>query len=410
MNFRFYFAALLAGAAFCLLLLGGCEGELEDEGDPTIRVGLIASLSGPGRSWGEATLHAAQVIADYHNELGGFEVDGRSYRIELLVEDDGLDPARAQRIAERFVIEEDLRYLIGPLGDDSVVAAAQILDAYGAVYVHYGFDPSLLNEESLGLLGMPLPSQSIPVIADYLQHELGIGSLMVIGRDGEESIHQKRLSERMLDERGLIVHRFAAFDVREETFDLAAEPVEAARQMDRIRAIDPDGILFTGLSPGEFTAVAGRLRLGGYEGVLAAQNSQDPILLAGLEQGSGPRIVYVGGGFPDAERSEYYLDLRNRFERLSGSVGAEFDTKLYALETLLLLIREGGAESLRETDHLREVMAVAEFDDPFFATPRALRLTGERRFGARRQISIPIVVSQFQDGEAEVVYYSKEQD
>jgi len=53
----------------------GCQPK-ESDSAATIQIGMILSLSGPGSSWGQVSLRSAQAIADYYNEVGGYEIDG----------------------------------------------------------------------------------------------------------------------------------------------------------------------------------------------------------------------------------------------------------------------------------------------------------------------------------------------
>jgi len=399
-----YFAGIRILPVVALLGLSGCEPEKESpEAVESLRVGIIAPLSGPGRSWGETTLRCARVIANYHNRNGGYEIGGERRRIELYAEDDQLAPELARASAKHLILEKDVHAVIGPLGDDAAVAAAPILNGYRVPYVHYGFDASLVADDSLGLLGMPLPQQTLPVLFEYLRDSDGYDRILVIAKDTKEAIQQKRTAERVATEQGFELLHLSKYDVSEETFDTEAAPSVHRDWARRLVALDPRVILLTGLSPGELPEVAALLERAGYSGTLAAQNSQDTRYLNRF--GPGLEIFFVGGPFPVDERSDYYSQLRERYIAKFGEPSEEFDTKLYALEMLLLLFREAGAEALDSPAAVEPVLAEASFVDPFFTNGRKLRLVGEGAFEARRQISVPIVISRLKEGKLDVVHY-----
>jgi len=377
----------------------------EVEAVDTLRIGIIAPLSGPGRSWGEATLRCARVIEDYHNRRGGVEIGGTRRRVALLPEDDRLSPDLARNAAKRLVAEDGVHAVIGPLGDDAAVAAAPILDGYGVPYLHYGFDTSLLREDSLGMLGMPLPGQTLPVLFDYLRTTGDYERVLVIAKDSEEALQQKRIAEEVAAGHGFELLRISEFDIREETCDLDLPSSALRVWARRLVAAGPDLILFTGLAPGEMPTAAAYLDRAGFEGALATQNSQDSRYLKRYRESSDNELFFVGGRFPGEERSEYYRELREDYVERYGEPSEEFDTKLYALEMLLLLFREGGSEALRSPSTLGESFAGAVFIDPFFTNGRELRLVSGDAFEARRQLSVPVVISRLKSGALKVVHY-----
>ncbi len=87
--------------------------------------------------------------------------------------------------------------------------------------------------------------------------------------------------------------------------------------------------------------------------------------------------------------------------------GDEMDTKLYALETILRLIQFVGPKSIEDPGLIGIQMDEFVISDPFFKSGRELRLVGNESFGANRQIATPIMISEFFDGNAEVVILSE---
>ncbi|MEO0509859.1 MAG: ABC transporter substrate-binding protein [Verrucomicrobiota bacterium] len=387
-----------------LVGLVGCGKEMIGE-KPVLRVGIIASLSGPGQSWGEATLSCARAMAAYHNERGGILIDGQKVPIEFVIKDDALEPGRAVEAAY-LLAEDNLRYVIGPLGDDAIVAAAPVLDAAGILFIHYGFQPEVISSSSLGILGMPIAEQSMPVLFDYLASEKSVQTLAILARDVEEAIYQKGIAQSLAESVGIEVQRFSKFDVSEETLPPNKTREQLAERAALITAASPEALLLVGFPPSEFSSIVIQLRETGFEGIIATQNAQDIDML----QKIGPdanRLYFVGGTLPLDQRSDYYLDLRRRYLEMTGYWSDEVDTKFYALELIFQSVQKVGLAALEQTSEFYQIFDEAEFEDPFFKDERTFTLTGETSFGANRQICIPILISEFSEGEPHAVIISK---
>jgi branched-chain amino acid transport system substrate-binding protein len=383
-----------------LMGLVACDVQ-ENEKEQVLRVGVIASLSGPARPWGLVTVRCAQVIADYYNDKGGFDLNGEKVKIELVVRDDVLDASHAANIAHELS-QKGINYVIGPLGDASVEAAARVLDSAGVFYVHYGFNLEAQNPSSLGVLGMPQPKQSLPVLLDYLQQEKGIQSVLVMSYGTEEGILQKQISEAVIVETALDLVKLSRFDVSEETFAVGLDSDAVQRKVARVVAAAPDSLILAGCPPEVFVVLVDRLRAGGYLGAIGAQNAQNPISL--LQLGAFADEVYYVGGVPEqALRTQYYQDLKLRYLDIAEEWNSESDTKLYALEFILACIREAGPAALEETSVLYRAVQSIRFRDPFYQETRFIPVHGGIDDGLPRQLQTPIRISKIQDGQAVLV-------
>jgi branched-chain amino acid transport system substrate-binding protein len=384
---------------FCVQLSVGCnKAPIEN----SFKVGIIAPMSGPGRSWGLSTYNAAKVIVDYHNEKGGLLIDGEQFKIELIVADDQLDPNLAIEAAHWLAFEEKVDCIIGPLGDDAAVAVAPILDLSSIAYVHYGFDPALLGANSSGILGTPIPSQALKFLYTYMKEEKDVRTISILANDTQEGIHQKVIADKIAREEGLIPNYIMKVDVTEEALNFDRDEGLINASIAKVVRLETDAVLLSGLPPENFLKAARLLRNFGYNGVVVAQNSQDPDLLRSLGSGSDD-ILFFGGFIPDTERTDYYMELTERASKLSGSVSIETDIKLYAMETLIRFIQHHGLRANLNKEELFASYREFEYTDPFFIQPRTVQLVGQKDFGVRRQISVPIIISEMNSGQSRVV-------
>lgn len=380
-----------------LLLFVGCGAEQDSE-DKVLKVGVIVPLTGPARAWGLETLRSAEVVAEYYNERGGLEVDGEKLHIELLVRDDSFDANLSADIAHELVLD-DIRYVIGPLGSASVASVSKVLDGSGVLYVHYGFNQASQAEGSLGVLGMAMPQRSLPLLYEHLISERDVEDVMVMTYASGGSIGQKSTAEFIAKKHHLEVVKLSRFDVSEEAFDLELTPELMEQRVSRVVDVSPDLLVLVGCPPSVFVVLVDRLRTGGYEGVIAAQNFQDANTLARLGEIAND-VYFLGGLLEDEGRPEYYNFLRERYSNGSESWGVGAESKIYALELILECVRQAGVDKYQDTAYLYATLSNMRFEDPFYEAPREVVVSSfmgsEDQFFRRMQL--PICISKIQNG------------
>src|SRR5690554_451591 len=92
----------------------------------TLKIGALVTLSGPGAVWGQAMRNAAELAADRVNAEGGLEVAGTRYQVEVIPYDDKYQANEAVTVANRLVFEDEVKYIIGPLGSAPALAVQPI--------------------------------------------------------------------------------------------------------------------------------------------------------------------------------------------------------------------------------------------------------------------------------------------
>lgn len=123
-------------AAASILALSTLPGWAE-----AVKIGVITTLSGPPGYIGEQIRDAmALAVEQGGGKLGGVEV-------ELVVEDDGLNPGNGRQIAEKFVNDQGIKLVTGIVFSN--VAGAVVPDVVdnGAFYISPNAGPSNLAGE-----------------------------------------------------------------------------------------------------------------------------------------------------------------------------------------------------------------------------------------------------------------------
>ena len=117
---------LLAG-----LLLVTCGG---DKGN-TIRVGVIAELTGDMPAVGESCKKAAEMAVKEINDAGGLEVGGKKYKVDLFVEDNAGKAEQSASAAQKLITQQKVLAIVGPNATRYAIPASEIAESSKVVLI-----------------------------------------------------------------------------------------------------------------------------------------------------------------------------------------------------------------------------------------------------------------------------------
>lgn len=177
----------------------------------TIKLGVIGSLTGPHSGWDLPAAEGVQMAVSELNAAGGVNVDGKSYKIEVVQEDAQSRPDIAASAAQKLLSDDDIHVVMGVL---TSVPGAPVATAMSKAKVMYiggftaldgivgkpgneltfraldtddtvarGFVPSVVKELEVTKIGMLLPNDDISkkLVASYqpLFNKLGVETPMI---------------------------------------------------------------------------------------------------------------------------------------------------------------------------------------------------------------------------------------
>ena len=97
----------------CVLLLVP-QGLAQTTGAKTVKIGVLASLSGWFSGYDTAQWEECQAVADIWNEKGGLKIKGEQYKIQLLVEDNKSTLDGVTASCNKFIFDDGVKFLAGP--------------------------------------------------------------------------------------------------------------------------------------------------------------------------------------------------------------------------------------------------------------------------------------------------------
>ena len=125
------------------VLLGGAAASVATTGSErpesnTIVFGGSVPLSGPAAETGLNVNNGYLTAVSYLNDvIGGVEIGGEKYRLELKLFDDASDPARATTLLQRQ-IDEGTQFFLGSFGSNIVLPTAAIVERARKLMVQTG--------------------------------------------------------------------------------------------------------------------------------------------------------------------------------------------------------------------------------------------------------------------------------
>jgi branched-chain amino acid transport system substrate-binding protein len=154
------------------------------EAQPPIRIGASLSQTGLYATPGQNQLRGYQLCVKHMNEKGG--VLGR--KLELVVYDDGSDPAAAARLYEKLITQDKVDLVLGPYTTPITDAVAQVNEKYRMPMV-----APLASATSIYRKGRKFIFSMLPPAEVYFEGLIDIAAkkgLKTVDRDGLQIAHR----------------------------------------------------------------------------------------------------------------------------------------------------------------------------------------------------------------------------
>ncbi len=118
-----------AGLVWCIcFLVGLCAAGCGEKAPSTIRVGVIAELTGDMPAVGESCKKAAQLAVKEMNDAGGVQVGDKRYKVELFIEDNAGKADQSASAAQKLITQQKVVAIIGPNATRYAIPASEIAE------------------------------------------------------------------------------------------------------------------------------------------------------------------------------------------------------------------------------------------------------------------------------------------
>ncbi|HOW62729.1 MAG TPA: branched-chain amino acid ABC transporter substrate-binding protein [Candidatus Contendobacter sp.] len=223
---------LLTLVAAVGLALGGGLAQAAD----TVKIGLMAPLTGSWASEGQGMKKIVELLAEQQNAKGG--VLGK--KIEVVTEDDGGDPRTASLAAQRLTTK-GVTAVVGTYGSAVTEASQNIYDEAGIPQIANGSTAIRLTEKGFKKFFRTAPRDDEQGrMAAQTIEKLGFKKVAILH---DSSAYAKGLADEtnaLLKKKGTEVVFFDALTPKESDYTAI---------LTKLKGANPDVVLFTGYYP-----------------------------------------------------------------------------------------------------------------------------------------------------------------
>ena len=95
-----------------------------------VRFGASLSLTGKMATEGRLVKDGYDFYVKHINALGGIPIKGKKYKVEIVYYDDESDPKTTVKLVEKLIVEDKIKYLLGPYSSSCTFPASSVAEKY----------------------------------------------------------------------------------------------------------------------------------------------------------------------------------------------------------------------------------------------------------------------------------------
>ncbi len=118
-----------------LLALPAAVGIASCDADRSLKLGVIAELTGDMPAVGASCRNAAQMAVDEVNAAGGLPIGGERVKLKLVVEDNAGKADQSAVAAQKLITQDEVLAIVGPNASRYAIPAAEIAESSNTVLI-----------------------------------------------------------------------------------------------------------------------------------------------------------------------------------------------------------------------------------------------------------------------------------
>lgn len=156
----------------------------------SIKIGASLSETGKYATVGLDVRQGYMLWADYVNdELGGINIGGDLYTVELIFYDDESDADTSVKLTEQLISEDEVDFILGPYGSSLTMATSTITEQHGILMIEAnGAAETIFNRGYKYVFGVLSPASYYSKAAMEALDDAGAETLVIAYEDNAFSI------------------------------------------------------------------------------------------------------------------------------------------------------------------------------------------------------------------------------
>jgi branched-chain amino acid transport system substrate-binding protein len=246
----------------------------------TIKVGVIAPLTGGSAPWGIAAAQGPKLLAEEINAQGGLDVGGKKLKVQIIAYDDQEKTANAVAAYNRLISSDDVHYMIIMSSADTLALRKNVEDdRVLALTSSYSIDALPPGSQYMYRLFSP-PAEYLPSLIRWIKDNVKARRVVLVNPNDDTGWSQNKLSDKLYRQNGFDVLGLELFERSQHDF----QPM-----ITKIMALDPDLVDLSATPPATAGVFIRQARDLGYKGLFIKTG------------GAGPKDIVAGAGSSAAE-------------------------------------------------------------------------------------------------------------
>lgn len=350
----------------------------------TLKIGVIAALTGPGAPWGKACKVGAQLAANEVNARGGLLVGGKKYTVEVVAYDDKYNANDAVAAYNRLTRQDGVKFIV-MFASPSTMALRQTIENDDVIAMTAAQTKKALEPTTRHMFRYLSTSPVyLPAVVGWMHDNLRARRVVVVNPNDDTGWDQTEFSERTYKNKGFEVLGHELF----ERSQLDFTPL-----LTKVLAMKPDLIDMSGASPVHSGLLVRQARELGYRGRFAKLSGPCPndiVKTAGAKGAEG--TIHALNADPN---SPAYKKLIADYAAIDGH--EPNDTIVFFVEGPRILLR--AIEKAGTVDDVNKVAAAFAKALPMQSVlGDKLELGGKATFGVDAEVMNPIYIGESREG------------
>jgi branched-chain amino acid transport system substrate-binding protein len=298
----------------------------------TLKIGLIAPLTGGGAPWGLAEEQATKILASEVNAKGGLEVGGKNYQVEVIAYDDQYKAADAVAAYNRLFNRDGVKYMIILSSPSTMALKENIQGDEVLALTSSGIVKSVDANDKYLVRLLSILADYVPPFVVWLKNNVQERRVVILNPNDESGWDATKISETAFKENGFQILDTELFERSQKDFQPMAT---------KVISLNADLIDLSSCPPATAGLIVRQLRELGYKGRFVKSGGPAPkdiVNAAGNEAAEGMlNLLYVDPS------SEGYKRLAAEYRKAVGQDPNEMVVTFYdGANVLLHAIQKGG--------------------------------------------------------------------
>jgi branched-chain amino acid transport system substrate-binding protein len=247
----------------------------------TLKIGVIAPLTGGGAPWGMAASESVKIAAAEANAAGGIKVGDKTYDVEVISYDDHYKAADAIAAYNRLVNQDSVKFVIVSTSPSTLALAPSLEADRVLMLTTAGVEKAVDPENGFQIRTISILRDYVPPTVAWVRQNTQAKTVVIVNPNDESGWYSTNVSQAAYKENGFDILGSEVFERTQKDF----QPL-----MTKIVAMTPDIIELASCPPATAGLIVRTARDLGFKGTFvknAGAATKEILDAAGKEGAEG---------------------------------------------------------------------------------------------------------------------------